>query len=129
MICDIWKDFILQCLNCAYVAAIPRSPGLGALRSEERIFCCGFHSTCPSLLHMVCTDTAPASPKTSNPDTTTSCDLSHHPSKQHRQALFLWVTFVTERFPAAKLNSEQVYLYRDEQDLVSNTKPQPKVSL
>lgn len=29
--------------------------------------------------------------------------LSCRPSKQHRQALFLSVTFVTESFPAAKV--------------------------
>lgn len=30
MIRDIWKGFVLQCLNHIYVASIPQSPGVGA---------------------------------------------------------------------------------------------------
>lgn len=49
--------------------------------------CCGFHHTCPSLLHTACADTAPASPKRTNPDTATSCALLMHPSHQHGRVL------------------------------------------
>lgn len=95
MICAIWKGFVLQCLNHAYVAPIPQSPGIGALRWDERIFCCGFHHTCPSLLCTVCTDRAPASPKTSNPDTTILYAPVMSPFQTTGQALFLLVMFVT----------------------------------
>lgn len=121
MLYDIWKGFVLQRLNHTDVAAIPQSPGIGALRWDERIFCCGFHHTCPSFLRTVCTDTAPASPKTWNPDTTTSC-APLMPPLQTTQASPFPLSHVcnSERFPAAKVNSEQVYLYRAEQDPVSN---------
>lgn len=65
-------------------------------------------------------DTAPGSPKTSNPDTTILCTLLMPPF-QTPQARPVPLGHIrnSRHFPAAMVNSEQVYLHTDKQDLVS----------